>query len=367
MGIVLLVVFGGLFAWNLIRDRLRQDYLAKHQPGPTTVSVTKVEKSTFQPVLKAVGTLEAAQQVNVTSQTGGKVTKILFKDGQDVEQGDLLVVLDDAVQRAQLEGAIAQREEAADAMKRFKPLVEEGAISELKYEQVVSQYKQATAGVEQARAALSFVRVTAPFSGRIGIGQVSLGQLVQPGQNIVTLDTEGGLYCDFTLPESNRSQVFVGQAVDVTTDAAPGVVFAGKVTAINPQVAERTRNFGVRATFPSEETTLTPGAFANIEVKLAESEQVIMVPRTAIAYTLYGDTAYVLQEATKTERDGKTAYQVKKVAVTPGTERDQQVVITKGLEVGELIVTSGQLRLEDGDWVTPVPTDLQAPKTAPLE
>ena len=367
MGIALVVVFGGLLAWNLIRSTLRDDYLKKHQPGPMAVSVTTVEETTFQPTLSAVGTLDAAQQVQLTSQTGGKVTKILFKDGQEVKEGDLLVVLDDAVQQAQLEGAIAQRDQAADAVKRYKPLLKEGAISELKYDEIVSKYKEANSQVEQARAALSFVRVTAPFSGRAGIRQVSLGQLVQPGANIVTLDTEGGLYCDFTLPESNRSQVFVGQEITLTTDAAPGKTFAGKITAFNPQVDTSTRNFGVRASFASEEHELTPGSFASVELKLQGSDKVIMIPRTAIAYTLYGDTVYVVQDSTKTEREGQIAYQVKKTAITLGEERGQNVVITKGLEAGQQVVTSGQLRLSDGDWVTPQSTDLEPPKKLPLE
>ena len=128
-----------------------------------------------------------------------------------------------------------------------------------------------------------------------------------------------------------------------------------------------TRNFGLRATFPQNEPALTPGAFANLALDLGAPKDVILIPRTAIAYTLYGDTVYLLEASTKTERDGVTAYQVKKTAVTPGTQRDQNVVIEKGLEVGQQIVTSGQLRLDDGDWVTPKPTDLEPPKTLPPE
>ncbi|MGB5809748.1 MAG: efflux RND transporter periplasmic adaptor subunit, partial [Polyangiales bacterium] len=177
MGIVLLVVFGGLFAWNILRGKLRNEYLAKHEPGPTSVSVVEVAKQPFQASLSAVGTLNAAQQVDVTSQTGGKVTKILFTDGQAVNEGQLLVVLDDDAQKAQLAGAIAQRDEAADAVKRYKPLLEEGAISQLKYDELEDQLKETNAQVAQARAAVSFVRVTAPFAGRVGIRQVDLGQM----------------------------------------------------------------------------------------------------------------------------------------------------------------------------------------------
>lgn len=367
MGIALAVVFGGLLGWNLLRSKLRQDYLKKNRPGPLAVSVTKVEAESFQPTLTAVGTLKAAEQVNVTSQTGGKVTKILFEDGQDVNEGDLLAVLDDAAQRSELEGAIAQRDGAADALRRYKPLLEEGAISQLKFDQLEATYKEAAAQVGEARAALSFVRVTAPFSGRVGIRQVSLGQMVQPGENIVTLDTEGGLYCDFSLPEANREQVSIGQAVTLTTDAVPGQAFAGTVSAIDPDIETSTRNFGVRATFPQSEQALTPGAFANLSLEVGAPSNVLMVPRTAIAYTLYGDTVYVLQESTKSKRDGVTAYQVKKVAVTPGTQDGQNVIMDQGLEEGQLIVTSGQLRLDDGSWVTPKPTSLEPPKALPLD
>ncbi|MEM7136472.1 MAG: efflux RND transporter periplasmic adaptor subunit [Myxococcota bacterium] len=367
MGIALAVVFGGLLGWNLLRSKLRQGYLDRHKPGPTPVSTTEVKKQVFQPTLSSVGTVNAAQQVDVTSQSRGKVTKILFEDGQEVEQGTLLVVLDDQEQKAQLEGAIAQRDEAADAVRRYKPLLEEGAISQLKYDELEAKLKEAQAQVGQAKAALSYVRVTAPFSGRLGVRQVNLGQLVQPGANIVTLDTEGGLYCDFSMPEANRQQVTLGQTVVLTTDASPGKKFSGQVTAIDPEVDQSTRNFGVRATFPEDEAALTPGAFANLSLLLPNTEDVVMIPRTAIAYTLYGDTVFVLDPKTKTKRDGVTAYQVKKTTITPGAEQGSNVVIDKGLEPNQLIVTSGQLRLEDGDWVTPKPTDLVPPKTLPPE
>ncbi|MEM9728037.1 MAG: efflux RND transporter periplasmic adaptor subunit [Myxococcota bacterium] len=367
MGIALGVVFGGLLGWNLLRGKLRQDYLKKHQPGPTAVSVTAVTTKPYQPTLSAVGTLKAAEQVDVTSQAGGKVTKILFKDGQNVDEGDLLAVLDDEAQRSQLAGAVAQRDEAADAVRRYKPLLEEGAISQLKYDQLTATYKEANAQVGQAKAALSYVRVTAPFAGRVGIRQVNLGEMVRAGQNIVTLDTQGGLYCDFSLPESDRERVAVGQVVTLTTDVVPGKTFSGSVTAIDPEIDTSTRNFGVRATFPDEETALTPGSFANLALDVGQPEDVLMIPRTAIAYSLYGDTVYVLQESTKTERDKVTAYQVKKTTVTLGAQQADDVIVDKGLEAGELIVTSGQLRLEDGDWVTPKQNDLEPPKTLPLE
>ena len=367
MGIVLLVVFGGLVAWNLVRDKLRADYLKKHQPGPKAVSVTKVETTTYQPTLSGVGTIEAEEQVNVTTESGGKVVKIAFKDGQTVKRGDLLVELNDEVQRAELEDALAKQAQSKDAMDRYAPLLKEGAISQLRYDEIESRYKENTARVAEARAALSFVHVTAPFSGRLGISQVSLGELIQPGRTIVTLDTEGGLYCSFTIPESKRSLVFVDQTATLTSDVAPGETFEGKVSAVDPEVNVTTRNFGVRVSLPTDQAKLTPGAFAHVTLDLKETEKVIMIPRTAIAYTLYGDTVYLLDATTETQRDGETAYQIKKSAVTPGDEHGKNVVITKGLEDGQLIVTSGQLRLNDGDWVTPKPTQLEAPKSLPME
>ncbi len=367
MGVGLLVVFGGLVGWNLLRDKLRKDYLEIHGPGPTLVSTAKVEKTTFQPTLSAVGTIKAAQQTQVTSETGGKVEKIAFRDGQQVEKGELLVVLEDEVQRAQLQAAVAQRNQAADAVKRYKPLAAEGAISELRFDELQTKLKEAQTQVSQANAALSFVRVTAPFAGRLGIRQVSIGQLVQPGTNIVTIDTEGSLYCDFTLPESHRNRVFVGQKVALTSDVAPKAKVTAKINAIDPEVATATRTFGVRAILPSKEANLTPGSFANVEVQLKGENEVLLVPRTAIAFTLYGDSAFVLDESTKAEKDGKTSYQVKKAAITSGPERGESVVITRGLEAGQLVVTSGQLRLEEGDWVTPQPDGLTPPKGLPPE
>ena len=367
MGILLAVVFGGLLGWNFIKSKLRTAYLKRHPPPALAVSTAKAKAQSWESTVSSVATLVAAQQVQVTSQAGGKVTEIRFKDGQQVQKGDLLVVLDDTVQRAQLASAIAARSEAADKMKRYKPLVEEGAISQLRYDDIVAKHRETSAQVEEARGNLAYVRVTAPFSGRLGIRQVNLGQLVQPGTTIVELDTEGSLYCDFTLPQSDRSEVSVGQTVTFTSNTAPDRKFSGEVTAISPRVDTNTRNFSVRATFPNDDGALVPGAFGKVTIGLAGASEVVTIPTTAIDYTLYGDTVFVVQTDKPKKEKEQTVYQVKKASVTPGEKRGDVVAVAKGLQAGQIVVTSGQLRLSDGDWVRLRQDELTPPKTLPLE
>ena len=353
----LAVVFGALLAWNVLRNQRRSEYVEEHRPGSKNVTVMTVKEQPWRAVVTAVGTLEAAEQIQVTTQVGGKVNEVLFDSGQEVEQGDLLVVLDDAVQGAQLAQALAQRDAARNTVQQYARLLEAGDISQQHYDTLELKYRQSRAQVALAQAAVQQLRISAPFSGRVSARQVRPGQVLEPGNSIATLDTQGGLYCDFSLPESDRSKVFVGQDVKLWTDTLPGQSVLGKVTALDPSVDPGRRHFGLRASFPNEDGKLAPGAFAKMHLLLAAEEEVLAIPRTAIVYTLQGDTVYVLDTGSQQERDGQQAFQVKRVAVTPGRERDEQVVIDTGLQAGQKIVTSGQLKLEDGEWVIPQPSE----------
>lgn len=367
MGLFLFAVFGGLIAFNTFKHLLRDVYLKERTPPPFTVSASTAKDQTWHPTLQAIGTTTALQQVNVTTQVAGKVTGILFEDGQQVNEGDLLVKLEDSVQKAQLDNAKASQALAADTITRYRPLLAKGAISQYQFDKYKAQLKEAQAQTEQAQANLDYVHIRAPFSGRLGIRQVNLGQFVQAGADIVSLDTQGSLFADFTFPEKDFSKVTVDQKVQLTTDSVPGRNFTGKVTAKSPQVDPTTRNFSVRASFPNEDNALAPGVFANINVYLPQQENVVTLPKTAVSYTLYGDTAYVLDPKTKSKRHGKIAYQVKKVSITPGMERENEIAISKGIQAGDRVVTSGQLKLQDGAWVTIKEDPLTPPETMPLQ
>lgn len=366
-GLLLFAVFGGLLAYNLTKRQLRKLYLSHYTPPPITVSATLSQAEVWQPTLPAVGTLTAVQGVNVTTQVPGKVTKILFEDGQKVKHGDLLVVLEDSVQKAELENASAARDLAATAIKRFRPLLAKGAISPYHMDKLNAEYKEANAQVAQAQANLDYVHIKAPFSGRLGIRQVDLGQYVQSGTDIVTLATEGTLFADFTLPEKDLTKVFVGQEVSLTTDALKGRTFKGKVTAVSPEVDQSTRNFSVRATLPNEDNTLYPGLFARVEVHLPQDQNVVTVPKTAVSYTLYGDTVFVLDQDTREKYQDKPIMTVKRLPVQPGMEREDQVAILSGLQPNQKVVTSGQLKLQNGSRVVVKEDKLVPPETMPLQ
>ncbi len=367
MAIFLFAVFGSILAYNLFRDFAKELYMKERDIPAVTVSVSDATSQTWQPTLAAIGTLTAIQGVEVTTQVSGKVVKILFEDGQSVNQGDPLVVLDDSVQQAQLKNARASLSLAQDAVVRFRPLLASGAISQFHMDRLIAEREEAQAQVEQAQANLNHLHIAAPFTGRLGIRQVSLGQMVQSGAAIVTLDTQGTLFVDFYIPEQNLSQVVVGQSIAVTTDSLPDKTFPGTITAISPSVDPNTRNVNLRASLPNEDNALTPGGFANVAINLKQQVDVISIPKTAVAYTLYGDTVYVVDAKTEKEHDKKKSYQVKRVSVKPGMEQGNEVAIPTGIPAGSKVVTSGQLKLQDGTWVVFKDDPLKIPETMPLE
>jgi len=367
MGLLLFAIFGSLLAYNLFRDFAKGLYLKERDIPPVTVSVAAAKSQTWQPTLQAIGSLTAIQGVDVTTQVAGKVVKILFEDGQEVSQGDPLVVLDDSVQQAQLKNALASRKLAQDAVVRFRPLLASGAISQLHMDRLVAKRDEAQAEVEQAQANLDHLHIEAPFSGRLGIRQVSLGQFVQSGTTIVTLDTQGTLFVDFYIPEQDLSEVFTGQELLVTTDSLPGKSFKGTITAISPSIDPNTRNINIRGSLPNEDNALTPGGFANVAIQLKQRVDVVSVPKTAVSYTLYGDTLYVVDPKTEKKHDNQKSYQVTRVTVKPGMEQGDEVAIPKGIAAGSQVVTSGQLKLQEGTWVVFKDDPLKVPESIPLD
>lgn len=367
MGFLLFAVFGGILNFNLIKRHIRDRKIREFVRPPISVSESVAKAEVWQPTLPAVGSLVAVQGVNVTTQASGKVTAILFQDGQNVEEGDLLVRLDDSVEQAQLENAQAAQALAQNAVNRYRPLLRQGAISPFRMDKLVAKLKESKAQVAQAQGQVDHLNIKAPFKGRLGIRQVDLGEYVKPGQALVRLDSQGSLFVDFTLTERYLEDVFLDQEVTVTSDAVPGKEFTGKITAISPQVDETTRSFSLRATIPNKGNVLTPGLFAQVEVHLKEEKDVVTVPQTAVSYSLYGDTVYIIEDSGKKEK-GKPVLTVKRLAIQPGMKRKDEVAIISGVNPNDRVVTSGQLKLQNGSRVQIKPGDpLKTPETMPLQ
>jgi membrane fusion protein (multidrug efflux system) len=352
LGVVLLVVLilAGYKGFSIYRQI--QQFSA---PRPAiSVSAAVAEERPWEERLPAIGTLTASQGIDLTVEVAGTVRDVLFQSGQKVTQGQPLIQMDGSVEQASLEAAEADLSLSRVEFERGRSLVSRQMISKSDFDRLAAQLQKNTGTVAQLKAMLDKKRILAPFSGTIGIRQVDVGDYLASGTVIATLQDLSTLYVDFHLPEQAVPRLSVGQKVAVSVAAYPGEVFEGRIGAINPKVDEATRNVQVRAMLPNPDDKLLPGMFANLEVLLPEAPRRVVVPETAITYTLYGNSVYVIEplkddsgEVQKDDQD-EPQLQVQRRFVETGPRRGGWVVILKGLAPGEQVVTSGQLKLDNG-------------------
>jgi membrane fusion protein (multidrug efflux system) len=291
-------------------------------------------------------------------EVGGIVRQVLFSSGEKVARDQPLLQMDSDVERAILATAEAERGLARVEFERGRSLVSRQSISKSAFDSLSAELQKANASVAQLQAQLAKKRILAPFAGTIGIRQVDLGDYLAPGATIATLQDLSKLYVDFFLPEQVVPQLTVGERVRFGVTAYPGEVFEGKIAAINPKVEETTRNVQVRAQLENPDAKLLPGMFANLEVLLPGENSRVVVPETAITYTLYGNSVYVIEAQEDSEGQlvkdpqGQPQLAVQRRFVETGERRGGQVVIIEGLQAGERIVTAGQLKLDNGAHVT---------------
>lgn len=369
LGAVVLVVLA-LAAYKGFSIYKQIQMFSAPQPAISISAATAVEQP-WQGRLPAIGTLKAYQGVELSAEVEGIVREVLFQSGQKVERGQPLIQLDSEVERASLATAEAERSLAQIEYERGRSLVSRSNISKSEFDRLASTLQKATASVAQLKAQLDKKRINAPFSGTIGIRQVDPGTYLSPGAAIATLQDLSRLNVDFFLPEQQAPQLAVGQRVQISVAAYPGEAFEGRISAINPKVENETRNLQVRATLANPDEKLLPGMFANLQVLLPGDNALITVPETAITYTLYGNSVYLITEKKDDkgelvkDSDGKAQLVVERHFVTTGERRDGRVVILKGLQAGQQVVTSGQLKLDNGSHVTIVDDPVQPDSTSP--
>lgn len=327
-------------------------------PQPAiSVSAARAETLNWQSRLPAIGTLKAFQGVDLTAEVSGTVSQVLFQSGEQVALGQPLLQLDSEVERAILATAEAVRALARVEYERGQNLIKRQAISKSEFDRLNAELLKAEASVTQLKAELNKKRILAPFSGTIGIRQVDVGDYLSPGSAFATLQDLSKLYVDFFLPEQAYPQLAIGQRVRLSVAAYPGEVFEGEIGAINPKVEDSTRNVQVRAMLANPDSKLLPGMFANLDVLLPGDKPQVVVPETAITYTLYGNSVYVIGEKKDDQGQvvkddqGQTQLVVERRFVETGERRDGQVLIRKGLQAGEQVVTAGQLKLDNGAHV----------------
>lgn len=334
----------GYWKYALVRKAMAQG--AQFAPPPTVVTTVVVSSQTWQPVIKAVGSLKAVNGVTVSTDLAGIVSEIAFESGKMVRKGDVLVKLDTQQEDAQLRSAEARLGLAKSDLERKRDLIAKKAIAEADWDTAASQVAQMQASVEEMRALVARKRLTAPFDGLLGIRQVSLGQYVNPGAAIAPLQSLDPIFVEFTVPQQNLTALAIGKKLRLTVSGLAGGVFEGEITAVDSIVDPNTRNIMVQGTVKNPDHKLRPGMFSEIEVLLPESSGVLAIPSSAISYAPYGDSVYVVRDGTGP--DGKPAKIVTQQIVQLGPRRGDQVSVVKGLKDGDEVVSSGVFRLRPG-------------------
>lgn len=347
MIIALVIVFGGIFGWDFIKSRMIANAIAHSERPPVYVATAIAKSTTWQPIIPAVGTFVAINGVDVTSEVSGTVNKILFDSGDVVNAGQPLVKLDDSTDLQDLKNYQAQLKLAKINFERQKDLYARRATSQSLVDSAEAQYQEAQAMVGKTEVLIAKKTISAPFAGRIGIRQVNLGQYVSPGTGLVTLQSFNPIHVQFSLPEQDLKNLHVGQTVEVRVDAYPDEVFKSKITAINSKVDPNTRNILIQATLPNPDHKLYPGMFANVAVLLPTENQVVTVPQTAIAYSLYGDIVYFVKQ-NGTNKKGQPILVADRAFVKVGQRRGGQVAIISGVKPNQEVIIAGQLKLEPG-------------------
>ena len=359
--VVMVLVPVGLVGFNTFRAHLMTHIFSTMKPPPETIEATTAETATVPQGLTAIGTLQAVHQVTVAPEVGGRVVDILFTAGAEVHAHDPLVQLNDGPEQGDLLNYKAQAENAEVNLARAQKLVGRQFETQVNVDLNRAQLGQANGLIAKTEAQIAQKLIRAPFGGRLGIRQIDLGQYLSAGSAIVTLTDLDQLYVNFSLPEQDLSQLSLGQTVDITVDAYPGQVFKAVLTTIEPQISIDTRAISLQATLANPRHLLQPGMSTNITVELPPLLNQVVLPETAVDFSLYGDAVFTVFHS---DDAGKPVLKVHRSYVRTGPRFDGKVVILDGVDAGAVVAKSGQLKLSNdaivllssGDFLKPPAT-----------
>ncbi|WP_201831162.1 efflux RND transporter periplasmic adaptor subunit [Microvirga zambiensis] len=348
VGLVFLLAVGlcaGLIWFNFFRDKMITQFFANMQPPPQTISAAKVEAKTWTPSIGAIGTAKAANGVELAFETAGIVSQIKFKANQEVRQGEVLVQLDDTVERADIQDVQAAVKTAESSFDRARTLSTRGYGTEANLDQASALLAAARSRLARIQATIEQKALKAPFSGVIGIPRIDVGQYLQPGTVIASFQDLSSMKVDFTVPEQRASEIKLGQEVRVGTTEG-NLPYKGRVIGKDPRVDPKTRLVSVQALVEdNKDGAILPGQFLHVEAVLPEQPNVLTVPQTAVIASLYGDYVYTIDE----EQRGDNKVQVaKQVFVKTGRRRGGALEIVSGVSAGQQVVASGQNKLQSG-------------------
>lgn len=321
---------------------LYYQYHHKHLPTPKTptVSSTVVKAQTWQAQVDAVGTLVANQGVTLKNDSEGVVTKINFRSGQLVKQGDILIELDNTTEAGKLTYSKAQYELSKLTYQRYLALVSKGSISQEQLDQAKADMDGNKGLVEEAQGDYDKKVIKAPFSGKLGLRNISLGTYLDSGDEIVNLQSLDPLFVDFNIPEKYLAQLKTGLKVSIAPDSVDNKIYDGKVHSFESVINSDTGTLAVRSQIANPNSTLLPGGYANVVLYLGNEIKVNTVPQTAIVYSDSGDYVFLV-------KDNKVTQQ----KVELGKQLGQDIIITTGLEAGQEVVSAGTNKVHDGSMI----------------
>jgi len=392
MVIIVGIIFGGLILFNIIKQVMIQRFFKTFEPPAVAVSsVSAVQKNWHSP-LYAVGNFIAINGVDVNAEAAGNVTQIHFQSGQYIEKDTPLIDIDDSVEQATLQFNQAALTLSQINYKRQLDLLKRGATATATVDESKANFEQAQANVEQIKAQIQQKHIRAPFTGQLGIRQINLGQYISPGQTaVVNLQSQDPLYLEFFLPEQLVNKISINQPITLQIEATPQLLYTGKISAMNAKIDTNSHNILVQAIVPNcpllkknkpphkkfyekvykntddqlvlvcnttlnqkhkvKQFTFIPGMFASITIKEPVTKKAIVLPSTAISYSLYGNSVFVIEKEKSTDNKAQERLRVKRVFVTLGEQAGNETVIKKGIHPNQLVVSIGELKLQNGAQV----------------
>ncbi len=368
MLLIALVLFGGVIGFNLFIKNVINEAIANSPEASNPITIEEIDVKAWTPTIEAVGFIEPAQGVTLTNQTAGIIDSIQFESGQTVKAGKTLVILDSDVEKANLKSVQARLPATKAKFERYKGLYQKGSLSQEAYDDAQAAYFSLVADLESLKASISKRTIQAPFSGIVGLRNIYLGQYLQAATEIVQLEDISRMRFHFSIPQTEISRIVPDQVVDISVDSYPDLIFTGSITAIEPAVNPLSGLIQVETDIPNSDGKLRSGMFARASIRLPALENQIVIPQTAITYTLYGDSVYVVVNQpdinAEPAEDGEqpTVQRVEQRVVEVGERRGSIAHIISGLKGDETIVTSGQVRLSNGAKVHVVESDAVTPR-----
>ena len=351
-----ILVFGSVIGFNMFKSMKIKEFLANRPIPEFPVTSTSVKLDEWTPHLRAIGFIEPIQGVTIANEAPGKIVKINFESGQNLKAGDLLLSLDSAVEKANLKASQGRISAVASNYKRMASLFKKGSVSQGKVDDAEAELLTLQGQIESYQATISRREIRAPFDGIAGLRNVYMGEYLKTGTEVVRLEDVSRMRIRFTVAQNDLNKIHIGQAMNIFVDAEPDTAFTGTISAIEPAVNFQSGVIQVQADIPNTAQKLRSGMFAKANIILPTLQKQIIISETAINYTLYGETVYLLKE--QQGKDGKTFLQAEQQIVTLGKNKDGAVHVLEGLSEGDVIVTSGQVRLSNGAHVKIIESDI---------